>query len=453
METQSPKPSFIERNSALIKGFFIAVLCVVLLIPTLMTLGLVNEREGRKNEAVKKVSAKWGSRQTLIGPVLRVPYYEVSKVEKTTATGKKESEQTKNLAYAYFLPNKLTINGDITPEKRHVGIYEIIVYGSKLAFSGDFSAIDYTKLDIQTENIIWKDAALLVSITDFRGIKDNVTLHWNGEASTFNSGAMLDHDKPDAEPLSAIYSPVQVSNDGKTAHTFSFEMALKGSEGIGFVPVGQTSAVNLKSNWANPSFDWSFLPDTSTITTTGFSAGWKVLHLNRDFPQQWLQYTPNLLSQSALGVTLITPNDAYQQTSRSVKYAILIIALTFMAFFFTEILNQKRVHPLNYILIGLALCIFYTLLLSMSEFIAFNSSYWIATAMTIGLVFLYSKSIFQELRPAALVSLVMLILYGFIFVIIQLEDTALLIGSIGLFLILAVTMYISRKINWANIGT
>jgi inner membrane protein len=455
METPNLKPSFIERNAALIKGFFIAVLCLVLLIPTLMIFGLINEREGRKDEAVKDVSAKWGNRQTLVGPVLQVPYYEISEIKKVNAAGKKETELTKKLNYAYFLPNNLIINGNITPEKRHRGIYEIIVYGSKLSFSGDFSAIDYTKLGIQPETIAWKDAALLVSISDFRGIKDNVTLNWNGQPSVFNSGATLAYnDTPDAGTLSlsAIYSPVQVANDGKSPNTFRFDIALKGSENISFVPVGKTSVVTMKSNWPHPSFDGSFLPDTSTVTNTGFVADWKVLHLNRDFPQQWTGNTPNLLTSSTLGISLITPNDAYQKTSRSVKYAILIIALTFMAFFFTEILNQKRVHPLNYILIGLALCIFYTLLLSISEFISFNSSYWIATAMTIGLVFLYSKSIFQQARPAALVSLVMLILYGFIFVIIQLEDTALLIGSIGLFLILAITMYISRKIDWANIG-
>ena len=221
---------------------------------------------------------------------------------------------------------------------------------------------------------------------------------------------------------------------------------------MNFVPIGKTTEVNLKSKWQNPSFIGAFLPDKRTINANGFTASWKVLHLNRDFPQQWTGIAPISMNQSVFGVNLITPNDSYQQSSRSVKYAILIIALTFMSFFFLEILNRKRVHPFNYILIGLALCIFYTLLISISEFLSFNISYFLATAMTIGLVFLYSKSIFQNSRLAGLVSLVMLILYGFIFIIIQLEDTALLIGSIGLFLILAITMYVSRKIDWQNVG-
>jgi inner membrane protein len=177
-----------------------------------------------------------------------------------------------------------------------------------------------------------------------------------------------------------------------------------------------------------------------------------VLHLNRDFPQQWANYAPSTLNGASFGVKLITPNDNYQKASRSVKYAILIIALTFMAFFFIEIINRKKVHPFNYILIGLALCIFYTLLLSISEFFSFNQAYLLAAIMTLGLIFLYSKSIFGETRPATIITTVMLTLYSFIFVIIQLEDTALLIGSIGLFIILAITMYVSRKIDWQNVG-
>ena len=452
METEEQKPSFIERNAALIKGFFIGILCFILLIPTFMIQGLINEREGRKDGVVKEVSAKWGNRQTLIGPILKVPYYEISKVEKVNTTGKKEIEQTKNLAYAYFLPDKLNISGNVSPEKRHRGIYDIVVYSSKLSFSGNYSKIEFEKLGISPENIEWKDAALLVSISDFRGIKDEVSLVWNGQKSTFNSGAILEYNQEKEGNRSAIYTPVQILNTGKDINNFSFDLTLKGSEVLDFVPVGKTTDVSLNSNWPSPSFDGAFLPDKSKITQTGFSATWKVLHLNRDFPQQWESLAPVALEQSAFGVKLITPNDAYQKTSRSVKYAILILSLTFMAFFFTEILNQKRVHPLNYILIGIALCIFYALLLSISEFTSFNTAYLLATGMTLGLVFLYSKSIFQHIRPAALVSSIMLILYGFIFVIIQLEDTALLIGSIGLFLILAITMYISRKIDWANVG-
>lgn len=450
MEENEHQPSFLERNVALIKGFFIGFLIFLLLIPTFMIQSLISEREGRKAEAVREVSSKWGNNQQLIGPILRIPYYEISKVEKLNTAGKKEIEQTKNLAYAYFLPDKLSITGNLNPENLNRGIYDIVVYRSKLSFSGNFSEISFERLNILPEDIVWKDAAMLVTISDFRGIEEEVTLNWNGKKSTFNSGGKLIFSEN--SEISGILTPISLENEGKTKNDFSFHVNLKGSESINFIPVGKTTEVNLKSNWQNPSFSGAFLPDKRTISEAGFSASWKVLHLNRDFPQYWTNLTPNTLNSSSFGVKLITLNDNYQKSSRSTKYAILIIALTFMAFFFIEIINRKKVHPFNYILIGLALCIFYTLLISISEFLSFNQAYLMSTFMTLGLIFLYSKSIFGDKRPATIISLVMLVLYCFIFVIIQLEDTALLIGSLGLFIILAITMYISRKIDWQNVG-
>ena len=277
---------------------------------------------------------------------------------------------------------------------------------------------------------------------------------WNGKKMLFNSGASLPFASNSGVEVdkSAIISPVQIEDEGKGDYNFSFGAIIKGSESLDFVPVGKTTTVQLTSKWQSPSFDGSFLPNTRIISANGFSSSWKILHLNRDFPQQWVKVTPESLNKSVFGVKLITPNDSYQKTSRSIKYAILVISLTFLAFFFVEILNYKRLHLFNYILVGLALCIFYTLLLSISEVLNFNQAYLIASSMTLGLVFFYSKSIFQNVRLAMIVSLVMAVLYGFIFIIIQLDDTALLIGSIGLFLILAITMYISRKINWNQIG-
>jgi inner membrane protein len=383
---------------------------------------------------------------------LRIPYYEISRIEKLNTNGKKEIEQSKSLEYAYFLPNQLEINGLVNPEKRSRGIYEIVVYNSKATFDGDFTNISLDQFKVLPENILWKDATVLFTLSDLRGITEEIELNWNGNKSFFSSGAKLPFARESNIALSGINTPVQINDEGKGRYNFHFESNLKGSESLNIVPVGKTTKVMLNSNWGNPSFIGAFLPDKRVVNEKGFSASWKVLHLNRDFPQQWTGNAPETMTQSSFGVNLITPNDNYQQSSRSVKYAILIIALVFMAFFFIEILNNKRVHPFNYILIGLALCIFYTLLLSISEFLIFNISYLIASFLTICLVFLYSKSIFQNTQLSGLVALVMLTLYGFIFVIIQLEDTALLIGSIGLFAILSITMYISRRINWQNVG-
>ncbi|CAH0995891.1 Inner membrane protein CreD [Emticicia aquatica] len=452
MEDNQQKPTFLERNAALIKGFFIGFLILLLLIPTLMIDSLINERESRKTEAIQEVSSKWGNKQQFIGPILRIPYYEISKVEKSNTQGKKEIEQTKTLAYAYFLPDKLSISGKLMPEKRNRGIFDIVVYRSKLNFNGDFSNIQFDKFNVLPENIVWKDATILLTISDSRGIEEDVSLNWNGNKSTFNSGGKLLTGENEKNEISGIITPVLIENEGKNKNSFSFDISLKGSEAIDFIPVGKITEVSLQSNWQNPSFIGAFLPDKRNISEQGFSASWKVLHLNRDFPQQWIGIAPLSFQNASFGVKLITPNDNYQKSNRSSKYAILIISLTFLAFFFIEIINRKKVHPFNYILIGLALCIFYTLLVSISEVLSFNLAYFLATIMTLGLIFLYSKSIFSDNRSAIIISAVMLTLYSFVFVIIQLEDTALLIGSIGLFIILAITMYVSRKIDWENVG-
>jgi inner membrane protein len=452
MENLEQKSTFFQRNVALIKGFFIGFLIFLLLIPTFMIQSLISEREGRKSEVIQEVSSKWGNSQQIIGPILRIPYYEVSRIEKLNTNGKNEIEQAKSLEYTYFLPNHLIINGLVNPEKRSRGIYEIVVYNSIIKFDGDFTNISLDQFKVLPENILWKDATVLFTLSDFRGINEDIELNWNGNKSFFSSGEKLPFARESNIAISGISTPVQINDEGKGSYNFHFESNLKGSESISIVPVGKITKVMLNSNWQNPSFIGAFLPDKRVVNEKGFSASWKVLHLNRDFPQQWMGNAPETLTRSSFGVNLITPNDNYQQSSRSVKYAILIIALIFMAFFFIEILNHKRVHPFNYILIGLALCIFYTLLLSISELLTFNISYLIASFLTIGLVFLYSKSIFQNTRLSGLVALVMLILYSFIFVIIQLEDTALFIGSIGLFTILSITMYISRRIDWQNVG-
>ncbi|MES2794524.1 MAG: cell envelope integrity protein CreD [Bacteroidota bacterium] len=454
MENETRIPTFIERNSAIIKGVFIGFLILILLIPTGMVQFLITERQERETEAIEEVSSKWGNSQSFIGPILKVPYFQINKLEKLNAAGEKEVELNKKIEYAYFLPDKLEISGKIDPEKRSRGIYDITVYRSQMNFKGNFAEIPFQKMNVSSENIIWKDAEVIITLSDFRGLEEEVILDWNGSKSNFNSGEELVFGTGEQENnnISGIYTPVVIENEGKSSNNFSFSINVKGSESLNFIPVGKTTEVHLESNWANPSFNGSFLPDKREVTAKGFTASWKVLHLNRDFSQYWTNTAPATIKSSSFGVKLISPNDNYQKSSRSAKYAILIISLTFLAFFFTEIVNSKKVHPFNYILIGIALCIFYTLLISISEFFTFNIAYVIATLMTIGLIFWYSKSIFGNKRPATIIALVMLALYGFIFVIIQLEDTALLIGSIGLFIILAITMYISRKIDWANLG-
>jgi inner membrane protein len=235
--------------------------------------------------------------------------------------------------------------------------------------------------------------------------------------------------------------------DLNQAIPFNTILNIRGSEELHFVPLGGNSTYALQSSWPAPSFDGNSLPITRDVKDSGFNASWQFNKANLPFGT--LLRSPKLkASELAFGVTLVQPADQYAKTERAVKYAILIIGLSFSLFFIIDVMQKKPVHPVQYILVGIALVIFYTLLLSFSEFILFDWAYAAAALATITLISFYVKSHFGNWRTAGIFTLVLTLLYTFIFVLVRLEDTALLVGSIGLFFILAIAMYLSRKIDW-----
>ncbi|HKL14294.1 MAG TPA: cell envelope integrity protein CreD, partial [Balneolaceae bacterium] len=234
------------------------------------------------------------------------------------------------------------------------------------------------------------------------------------------------------------------------AYSFAFELVLNGSTGLLFSPVGEETSVQLESDWTNPSFAGSFLPAVREVNDDGFQSEWKVLHLNRNFPQQWNGANKEVAS-TTFGVDLLLPVDEYQKTMRTAKYAIMFIALTFLTFFMIELLSGSVIHPVQYLLTGFALLIFYTLLLSISEYIAFGLAYLIAAAAIISLITVYSFSVLPDKRKTGIVFGVLTLLYGYLYILLQLQDYALLMGSIGLFTVLASVMYLTRQIDWFEI--
>ena len=244
-------------------------------------------------------------------------------------------------------------------------------------------------------------------------------------------------------------APVPLTiTDSTASFDFSADFALNGSEELSFTPVGKETIVKMESTWPDPSFSGGQLPDTSSVLESGFSAGWKSLSHKRKFPQAWTNNSSFDPGQASFGVGLFIPVTSYQKTLRSVKYAILCIVLTFAAFFLIETVNKKTVHPFQYALIGLALILFYTLLLSFSEYINFNAAYAIAGTATIVLIGWFVKGLLQSGRLSSLLSVILVIIYGYVFTILQLQDYALLLGSLGLFFALATVMHFSRRINW-----
>ncbi|NOX47950.1 MAG: cell envelope integrity protein CreD [Chlorobi bacterium] len=411
----------------------IAFLILLMLIPTGMIRSLIRERQTTGLAVVNEISEKWGTRQTVTGPVLIIPYVQVDNFSK---------EQKPVKQYLHILPESLKINGEVSPEIRYRGIYKVVAYYSDMDISGKFTLPDFENLKIPKDYILWNEASLLVGISDMRGIQNDIKINWNNETLQVSPGIDSHHGIGHSGFSTAF--PV---TEGISSYNFDFDLKLNGSGNLKFVPVGKTTDIEISSVWNTPSFTGAFLPDERQISDSGFVAKWNILQLNRNFPQTWVNNKYDI-DESSFGVNLLLPVDQYQKSMRSAKYAIMFIALTFIIFLFVEILNKKRIHPVQYILVSFGLLLFYTLLLSLAEHIGFNLAYTISGVAIVGLITSYSQSIFKKTRLTLIMGGALSFLYIFLFVVLQLQDYALLLGSIGLFIILAIIMYLSRKIDW-----
>lgn len=442
------KPSFFERANNWVRGSVtlrlvtIGILILILLIPVSMVESVIWERKSRSTEAQREVSDKWSRSQTIVGPVLTVPYSEYTKVKDSKNDTYRLVETVKN---AHFFPDELNINGTVTPEERYRGIYKAVVYSSDVDVAAVFGKPDFSSLKIDPKDAKWEDAYISVGIEDLRGIQNSVKVDWNGDESLFEPGTGTD------DVLKKGISAKVKLDSSETTYKANININLNGSSDMAFIPIGRTTKVQLNSTWPSPSFSGAFLPDEREVTKDGFTANWEVLHLNREFPQSFKGSTSGLNS-SAFSVDFIVTVDQYQKNTRSAKYAVMFISLTFVIIFFIQIMNKVRVHPIQYLIIGLSLCVFYTLLIGLSEHIPFELSYLIAAVTIVGMITAYGHGMFKSLKITGLIFSLVTALYLFIFTIVQMEDFALLMGSIGLVVVLALVMYLSRKIDWYNIS-
>lgn len=422
------------KKSLGIRLSLIAFLTLVLLIPSVLIQELISEREARRDSVAGEISQKWGKEQTAIGPLISIPYKHYFKRDDNV-------EQT--IRYAHFLPDHLTIEGSIVPEVRYRGIYKVIVYNSRLKLTGNFPSLDLSALNISPDDYLIDEAFVSVGISDMTGIKELISINWDGIDYLANPGI---------ETHEVLNSGISIAPkiEAGNVHNFDFELNLNGSTGLLFSPVGKQTVVALQSEWPNPSFTGNFLPIHREVSPSGFKSNWEVLHLNRNFSQQWTG--PNQeVSNTAFGVDLLLPVDEYQKTMRTAKYAIMFIALTFLTFFMIELLGDKVIHPIQYLLIGFALLVFYTLLLSISEYLVFELAYLIAATAIIALITIYSYRVLADMRKAGIILGVLTLLYGYLYILLQLQDYALLMGSIGLFVVLSLVMYLTRTIDWFEI--
>jgi inner membrane protein len=422
--------TLLDKGKLFIKAVVIFVMAFFLWIPTLLIREMIHERENRQKEAIQEVGSKWAGKQTITGPILAIPY---------SGTSNGISDQKK---YAWFLADQLDISSSVAPQKRHRGIYDVVVYQGDISIAAKFNEIKLRELNISPANFLWSEAKLILQMSDLtHGINEEIYIKWKDSSilcqpwseSTPNIG-------------DALYAAVPLNPaDALTQNVFTVNFSMHGSQQLMFSPAARETKIQMKGSWPDPSFTGLKLPDEPNPTDTGINVKWK--YLNRTTPMVWNDQFINL-QPSAMGADLIIPVDGYDKTERSVKYSLLCIILTFAAFFLIETIYKRNLHLIQYGLAGLALVLFYTLLLSFSEYVGFNLAYLIAGGATIGLVTWFVGSIMKSSKLALFIGFVLLVVYGYIFTIIQLQDYALLMGSIGLFIALAIIMYFSRRLQW-----
>jgi inner membrane protein len=435
--------SFSHATMLTAKLVVIGVLGLALGIPALIIGGLVAERSNRRDQVIREVSDTWGQAQHIEGPVLSVPVHTWREVE--------HGRRTKRTVWVNQLPEKLEVRGNLEPEVRYRAIYEVVLYRSRLSLRGSFPALDPARWGVRPEDVQWDRAVLTFGVTDPKGLREVPHLVLGGEVLPLEPGAGRG---PFLDGLGAEVRLDPPPDDGEVAAIpFELEVELAGSESLQFLPLARETEVVLDAPWPDPSFEGAFLPEERLITGGGFRASWRVLSLHREVPQHWHSdedygdsHGEHLMS-SSFGVRLLFPVDAYQRTTRTVKYSVLFSLLTLLGFFAVEVGGKTSIHPVQYGVIGFALCIFYTLLLSLSELIGFNLAYAVAGAVIVGLISAYIHAIVRSRGLTGLCAGVLAAVYGSLFIMLQLEELALLMGTVLLLVLCAVVMLLTHRLN------
>ncbi len=446
-------PSLVPRNFAIgLKLFAIGVLIGLLWIALLLIDSVRQERLGFREEARTEIAQTWGGEQTLAGPVLAVPFTyaakSVSEVRDSRGVPVRTEEVRTVRAWAYFLPTELEVSGQLDPSLRHRGIFTIPVYETKLAVHGRFQPAT-APIGIDSATYEWAKAQLFVGLTYPRGLRAAPVVQWGGQAVTLEPGT------PREGWGETLAAPVKLdAESGSAGVRFSLEMTLQGSTRLAVAPVGAQNRVTLKSSWVDPSFGGAALPSRRTIGAEGFEATWEQSYFGRGYPQQWTEgagqneVACRQITGSAIDVTLLQPVDAYRLVERAIKYGVLFLVLVFANFFLFEVTAKLRIHPLQYLMVGAALVLFFLGYLALSEFITAGFAYGAAAAASTALVTGYSASVLKTGKRCVIVGGGLAGTYAYLYFILQLQDYALLAGTAALFALLAVGMWATRKIDW-----
>lgn len=453
-----------------------AKITLILLITALLGISLtrisflVDERAARRNEVVANIAAATARDQTVVGPVLVVPYTRITTriggdSNKATppveSSGWNVSATTEDKAaittlgasnrsadVLYLLPAQLAIDTELTTEQIRRSVHHAVVFTSRVVLKGRFTSDDDGFKPAANEQIVFGEPRLIVGISDPRGLLRAPVLTWGEQQLNFVPGTA------ESGMSSGIHVPLRgLDLSGVWSKEFSFTLDLRGTQAFALAPVGATTQISVRGDWPHPSFYGQFLPETREVTQTGFSAAWSTTWLATNMLPRLREYWRNDQSlESLMGVRFLDPADSYVQTDRAIKYGLLFVGLTFVAFFLFEILKRLAIHPLQYTLAGAALVLFYLLLLALSEHLPFALSYAIATLGCVTLLSYYLAYVLGGLRWGLAFGGLIGAVFGLLYVLISLEDHALLAGSLSLFVALALTMTLTRKVNWYALG-
>jgi len=453
-ENQKQKKSHSITASGGFKIGILVVLVLLLLIPVVMIRSLITERSHRLFEAEESIMEAWGGQLRLDGPVIRIPVVEREEIKTKT---EKEGEKIEIILHNYALwltPKDVNIQADFSAEKKRRGIFSVALFSGNVSLSGSFTLERANDAIKENQTIYPQQAEIIVGLQSQKGIRRIIKADWNGSELFF---------KPGNRNFSLSYS----GNDGINAsspfnaagvNTFDIQFAVQGGKSIRALPIGEVTQAHIQAGWPSPSFQGGFLPATYTLSESGFDAEWEISYLSRSIPLFWFtdergDYDGNANLRSELfGVDFFKPLDHYALNERAVKYAILFLVIPFLTLFFLEVFSQRSIHPAQYLLSGLANIIFYLLLLSISEHLSFSVAYLIASAALTGMMTLYARSLVETWARSAYMGLVMALLYLILYLTLNAEDWALLIGSIVAFMITGVVMFLTRKLDWSSLN-
>jgi inner membrane protein len=426
------------RQSSSIKVFTIGFLVLVLLIPLAMVKETVRDRDQVSLEARQDIQQTWGQAQLIAGPVLVLPYESVLSSD--------NKEHFIRTADRYILADELDIDTALESDVLYRGIHKVPVYSVVSRLSGTIDLADLGP-NIDPSTVDWSGAMIAIGVSDGRAIAETPELQANGASIVFIPGGQQIAGLPPQ-----ILAPVGELFAGDPPDSIDFDVTLNinGSESLKFLPLGDTTRVTMRSDWASPSFSGNYLPETREVSDDGFTASWKVSSIGRPLPSRWSSNSSaaNSALSSAFGVDLYMPISVYRLTLRAAKYGILFIGLTFVGYFMFEVIARLQLHPIQYLMIGLANVLFYLLLVSFAEHTGFGFAYILSALASSGLVIGYSRSVLGDRSRASVIAAILVVLYSFLYMTLKAESYAMLAGSIGLWATLALIMYLTRRINW-----